>query len=225
MRGVPVMKPFRIILLAAGVVALLVQPVRSEMEEFDTEPMMKELEEKLEVSKEELKKLKPVLESKSRELKGAINDTVDQGFADMESMAKELEAASEEAGKQLEAALNSDQVKELKAYLARLDKEALEEVRNELVKEMTALLELSEKQVRELEPILKEQLDKMSDLLGRFAKDTGKAYEEFRKEYGKVAEETQKRLEKALDKAQLEKLEKRLEETREKIHKKLFPGG
>lgn len=191
--------------------------------EFDTEKMLSDLEKKLEMSKEELEKLKPVLESKSKELKGAINDTVNQGFAEMETMAKELEAASEKAGKELEAALNSDQVKELKAYLGRLDKEALEEVRKGLVKEMETLLELSEKQIKELEPILKEQLEELSALVGRFAKDSGKAWEDFQKEYGKIAAETRGRLEKALDKGQLEKLEKRMEETREKIHRKIFP--
>jgi hypothetical protein len=66
-------------------------------------------------------------------------------------------------------------------------------------------------------------MDKMSELLGRFAKDTGRAYEEFRKEYAAIAWDTRSRLEKALDPSQLEKLEKRMEETREKIHKKLFP--
>lgn len=47
-------------------------------------------------------------------------------------MAKDLEAASEKAGKELEAALDSNQVRELKAYLGRLDREALEEIRREI---------------------------------------------------------------------------------------------
>ena len=68
-----------------------------------------------------------------------------------------------------------------------------------------------------------EQLEEFGALVDRFAKDSGKAWDEFRAEYGKVAEKTRSRLEKALDKGQLEKLEKRMEETREKIHRKLFP--
>lgn len=217
------MKLMRILCVTVAIV-LLPLGVRAGEGEFDTEKMLSDLEKRLAVSKAELEKLKPVLESKSKELKGTINDTVDQGFAELESMAKELEAASEKAGKELEAALNSDQVKELKVYLSSLDKEALEEVKKELIADMESLLELSEKQIKELEPILREQLDEMSELLSRFAKDSGKAWDEFRQEYGKIADETRSRLEKALDKGQLEKLEKRMEETREKIHRKLFPG-
>jgi hypothetical protein len=90
---------------------------------------------------------------------------------------------------------------------------------------MSVALSFSGKQVAELKPVLEEQLDKMSALLDGFAKGTGRAYEEFRKEYAAIAWETRSRLEKALDPAQLEKLEKRMEETREKLHKKLFPDG
>jgi len=212
-------------ILCATAVAAILLPLWAQAGEgeFDTEKMLSDLEKKLSVSQEELEKIKPVLERKNRELKGVIDDSVDQGFAEMESMAQELEAASEEAGKQLDKALNSQQVKELKAYFARIDKEALEEIRRELVAEMESFLKLTEKQVAELEPILKEQLEEFSALVSRFAKDSGKAWEEFRQEYGKIAAETLSRLEKALDKGQLDKLEKRMEETREKIHKKIFP--
>lgn len=219
------MKTMKILCVTAAAVILLPLGVWAGEGKFDSEKMLSDLEKKLAMSKEEIAKLKPVLESKSREIKGVVSDTVDQGFAELESMAKGLEAASEKAEKQLKEVLNSEQVKELKAYLGKLDKEALEEVREGLVEEMTALLELSGKQVAELKPILEEQFDRMSALLAGFAKDTGRAYEEFRKEYAAIAWETRNRLEKALDPAQLEKLEKRMEETREKIHKKLFPDG
>jgi Na+/phosphate symporter len=217
------MKLVRMLCIAAVAAILLPLWVQAGEGEFDTEKMLSDLEKKLSVSQEELEKIKPVLERKSRELKGVMHDSVDRGFAEMEAMAKDLEAASVKAGKELDATLDSEQVRELKAYLSRLDKEALEEIRRELVAEMESFLKLTEKQVAELEPILKEQLEEFSALVSRFAKDSGKAWDDFQKEYGKIAAETLSRLEKALDKGQLDKLEKRMEETREKIHKKIFP--
>lgn len=221
------MKATKILGAATAVILLLPTWARGGGEEFDAGKMLSDLEKQLRLSKEELEKLRPelerALESKSRELKETVDRKAKEGYLEIESAMKELEKASREAEDKLGEALNSEQVEELKAYLGKLDREAVEEVRRELVAEMAVLLELTEKQVKELEPILKEQVEKTAELVDRFARDSGRAVEEFRKDFAALARESRQSLEKALDPAQLEKLEKRLEENREKIGKKLFP--
>ena len=223
------MKLVRIVIVAAVAVFLLPLWAYGAEAEFDKDKMLNELEKQLRLSKEELSKLGPelekALESKSKELKETINRMVEEGYVELESARKDLEKASEEAKDKLDEALNSEQVRELKAYLKKLDEEALEEARREIVDDLARFLELTGEQVRELEPVIKEQLAKLGDLLSRFAKDSGRVLEEFRKDYEALSRETRKRLDKALDLSQLEKLEKRLEETGEKTRKKLFPGG
>ena len=67
--------------------------------------------------------LEQALEQKSRELKSTINEQVEEGFVELESMSKKLDAASVEARSNLEKALNSEQVKELKTFLASIDED------------------------------------------------------------------------------------------------------
>jgi hypothetical protein len=219
----------KILVVAAVAVFLLPLWAHGEEAKFDSEKLFSELEKQLRLSKEELDRLKPelekALESKSKELKKTIDRMVEEGYVELESAQKDLEKASEEAKDKLDEALNSEQVTELKAFLEKLDEEALEEARREIIADLERFLELTGEQVRELEPVIREQLEKLSDLLSRFMKDSGRALEEFRRDYEDLSRETKKRLEKALDPSQLEKLEKHLEETGEKIQGKLFPGN
>ena len=91
------------------------------------------------MSKEKYEQMKPeleqALEQKSRELKVTINEQVEEGFVELESMSKKLDAASVEARSNLEKALNSEQVQELKTFLASIDEEAIREAREKLLNE------------------------------------------------------------------------------------------
>ena len=74
--------------------------------DFDTEKMLSDLEQQLRLSSEKFNEMKPeleqALEQKSSELKTTINEQVEEGFVELESMSKKLDTASAEARSNLE---------------------------------------------------------------------------------------------------------------------------
>ncbi len=201
-------------------------PAQAAQEEFDADKLIGDLEQQLRLKKEEYDRLKPELEQtlseKSRTLKESIHETVDKGFVELESMTKELSAATEQAEAKLQEALNSEQMQELKDYLGKVDKQAIEQARQELINELTEMMELSAEQIEKIKPVLQDTIDKQSELLRRFVADTERSFDEFRKEYEALGQDTQRRLQEFLDSEQMEKLKKRLEEIRENIRSKVF---
>ena len=92
----------------------------AENETFNTEKMISDLNDKIELSKEQWEKLKPVLDEKSDELKKSIDEYVDKGYIQMEKMSGKLEEVSKDTEKKLEAFLNSEEMQKLKNYLNEL---------------------------------------------------------------------------------------------------------
>jgi hypothetical protein len=220
------MKPLPILCVIAALAVAQLQPAYAQKEEFDTDKMLKDLEQQLRLKKDEYDKLKPELEqalqAKSKELNQSINEAVDKGFVELEKMSKEMEAASEQARQELEKALNSEQVQELKAFLNKLDKDAIKAVYQELLDELTKLLALTQEQIEKIGPVIKQALEKQAELLRRFAQDTGKKFEQFRKEYEALSADTQRKLKDTLDSGQLEKMDKHMEDIKDKIQDKVF---
>ena len=194
--------------------------------DFDAEKMMSDLEKQLRLSSEKFEKMKPdlekALEEKSKELKSSINKQVEEGFVELESMSKKLDATSAEAKRNLEEALNSDQVKELKAYLASIDEEAIKEAREKLLKELTKQLELTADQLEKLKPILRDYMVQASELLKQFSKEGSRAFDEYGEKSELLAKDMKDRLQEALDSKQMMELEKQLKDVSEKIKEKVF---
>lgn len=194
--------------------------------DFDAEKMLSDLEKQLRLSSEKFEKMKPdlekALEEKSKELKSSINKQVEEGYVELESMSKKLDATSAEAKRNLEEALNSDQVKELKAYLASIDEEAIKEAREKLLNELTKQLELTADQLEKLKPILRDYMVQASELLKQFSKEGSRAFDEYHEKSELLAKDMKGRLQEALDSKQMKELEKQLKEVSEKIKEKVF---
>jgi hypothetical protein len=189
----------------------------AENETFNTEKMISDLNDKIELSKEQWEKLKPVLGEKSDELKRSIDEYVDKGYIHMEEMSGKLKEVGKDTEKKLEAFLNSEEMQKLKNYLNELDEEAIKEAKDRLVAEFSEILVLTEEQVDKLKPVLEDSMSQMSEMIQELADRGSSGWEEFKKQYKALTEALKKKLEDTLDKQQMERFEQYKQDKRDKI--------
>jgi hypothetical protein len=189
----------------------------AENETFNTEKMISDLNDKIELSKEQWEKLKPVLDEKSDELKRSIDEYVDKGYIHMEEMSGKLKEVGKDTEKKLEAFLNSEEMQKLKNYLNELDEEAIKEAKDRLVAEFSEILVLTEEQVDKLKPVLEDSMSQMSEMIQELADRGSSGWEEFKKQYKALTEALKKKLEDTLDKQQMERFEQYKQDKRDKI--------
>jgi hypothetical protein len=189
----------------------------AENETFNTEKMISDLNDKIELSKEQWEKLKPVLDEKSDELKRSIDEYVDKGYIHMDEMSGKLKEVGKDTEKKLEAFLNSEEMQKLKNYLNELDEEAIKEAKDRLVAEFSEILVLTEEQVDKLKPVLEDSMSQMSEMIQELADRGSSGWEEFKKQYKALTEELKKKLEDTLDKQQMERFEQYKQDKRDKI--------
>jgi len=190
--------------------------------DFDTDKMIADLEKKLELSAVKLEKLRPALEEKSREIEKDPEDSINKGYAEVQSFSGKLQAASRKAEKQLGEVLNSDEVKELKEYLASIDKEAIREVQEELADTLTEWLEMTEEQIASFKPALEESFRELGEMLDSLVKEGEENLDEFKSQFDELNNALKKKLEDSLESDQLEKLEQNRKELKKRISKELF---
>ena len=215
------------IVMASAMAALLVTaPLHADEADFDPAKMLSDLEQQLRMTREQYEKARPemqkAMQEKSRELKASIDRQVDEGYLQLEAMSKEMSQASERLRKDLEQSLNSEQAQELKAYLEGLDRQAVEDATRKLLDELTVLLALTASQIEELKPVLRDYLGRAGTLLQEFIRDSSRTFEEYRREYEAAARELRDQLNDTLDSMQMEKLDRRLDEIKEKVHDQVF---
>lgn len=215
------------IVMASAMAALLVTaPLHADEADFDPAKMLSDLEQQLRMTREQYEKARPEMEKamqeKSRELKASIDRQVDEGYLQLEAMSKEMSQASERLRKDLEQSLNSEQAQELKTYLEGLDRQAVEDATRKLLDELTVLLALTASQIEELKPVLRDYLDQAGTLLQEFIRDSSRTFEEYRREYEAAARELRDQLNDTLDSMQMDKLDRRLDEIKEKVHDQVF---
>lgn len=191
-------------------------------ENFDSEKMMSELEKQLELSNEQMSKLKPAIDAKSKELKKSMHDAIDQGFVELEELAEKLDTVSKEAEQKVKEFLNSEEMARLKEYLNRVDEQAIREVKEKLIAELTAVLDLTQEQVLKLKPILEDSLTQISQLLNKLASEGSSSWEKFKQQYEELVRELRDKLEGTLNQEQMDRFEKYNEEKEEKIRTELF---
>lgn len=190
--------------------------------EFDAEKMLTELEQQLELSSDKLSKLKPAIDAKSAELKQSIDASVEQGFMELGALTQQLDAASKEAQSRLKEALSSDEMKQLKAYLSKIDRDAVASIREQLVAELEKLLKLSESQIAKLKPVLEDAFNQLGEMLDRLAQEGARSLEKFKMEYEGLSLDLKQKLAETLDGEQMKSLEMHRAELRERIDKVLF---
>ena len=211
------MKTFKVIGATAMAAFLAGTPAYADMEEFDTEKMLTDLENQLKLSSEELAKLKPALDAKSKELKKSINESVDRGFVELEALTSQLDAASKEAQAQLKEAFSSEEMQQLRDYLNKIDKEAIKQATDELVARLTDFLKLTETQILELKPMLEDAFNRLGEMLSKLAQQGNMSLEEFKNNYEALSEELRQKLESTLDREQIKSFNQHRQELRENI--------
>lgn len=211
------MKTFKVIGATAMAAFLAGTPAYADMEEFDTEKMLTDLENQLKLSSEELAKLKPALDAKSKELRKSINESVDRGFVELEALTSQLDAASKEAQAQLKEAFSSEEMQQLRDYLNKIDKEAIKQATDELVAQLTAFLKLTETQILELKPMLEDAFNRLGEMLSKLARQGNMSLEEFKNNYEALSEELRQKLESTLDREQIKSFNQHRQELRENI--------
>lgn len=189
---------------------------------FDPDKMIADLEKKLELSREQWEKLKPVLEQRSKELQEIIHESVDKGYMELEEVSEKLEAMSDDAERKVKEVLSSEETQKLRDYLSEIDKDAIEEAKNRMVAELTLLLELSEEQAAKIKPVLEDSMTRLSTLFNELAKEGSKSWEKFRQNFEQLATDLQNSLQESLDNEQMKRLEEYNEEQKVKIQKALF---
>jgi len=205
-------------------ITLFAVPVLASNEEqgIDSEKMIEELEKRLQLSRDQWEKLKPVLDEKSRELKQSMHESIDKGYVKLEELSKELGKVSENAEKKLQEVLTSDEAQKFREYLGKVDKEAVQEAKDKMVAELTALLELTEKQAAKLKPVLDDTLAHMTVLFNEFVQEGSKNWETFSKEFEKLTRDLTESLQGTLDNEQMKRLEQYNKEQKVKIQKAFF---
>ena len=106
--------------------------------------------------------------------------------------------------------------------MGNIDKEAIDEAKIRIVTEVSALLELTEAQMKELKPVFEESLDRLDVMLKDLAAEGAGSWEKFTEQYEQLTGELRTRLQSILDEVQLEKLEKYNGDKKEKIKKQLI---
>ncbi len=191
-------------------------------EDFDSDKMIADLEKELELSTKKLDQLRPALEDKSRKIEKDLEESLNKGYAEMQSLSGKLEEASRQAEKQLEEVLNSEEIQELKQYLASIDKEAIRQVQEELADALTEWLEMTEEQIASFKPALEESFRELGELLSALAAEGEKNLEAFKEQFDDLNNALKEKLEDSLESDQLEKLEQNREELKRKISEELF---
>ncbi|WP_163339313.1 hypothetical protein [Desulfopila sp. IMCC35008] len=212
-------------ILTFGIMMTLITPAYTSFatgdETLNSEELMKELEETVKLNSEKMAKLKPEIDATSEKLKTMVHESVDKGFVRMEEFSKRFDEISKETEVKVKEFLTSEEYEKFKGYLTQIDKEALQEAKNQISEDLNELLGLSEEQLNELKPVLEENLNKMAEMLDTFAKEGAKSWAEVASKYDELSEELKEKLKTILDSSQLEKLDKYKQEKRGKLQKEL----
>lgn len=217
------MKAIRTLLLSCCVLLYgAAASADSHEKSFDSEKMISELEKQMELSREQWEKLKPVLEQKSREMKQSLHESIDKGYAELDKLSKQLEAMSEDAERKAQEMLSSEEAQKIREYLSSIDEEAIDEAKDKMVAELTALLELTEAQIAKVKPILEDSISQLNMMLQKLAREGNRSWETFKQDFDRLTSDLKDKLQETLDSKQMERLEEYNDEQKEKIQKTLF---
>lgn len=221
MRGL--IKSFVYLFLLPVVLATAAIPVYSaDSEEFSSEKMISDLEKKMDLTREQWEKLKPVLDEKSKELSLEMKDSVDRGFAELDKMTKKFDSMSKDAEQKVKDLLNSEEAMKLREHLAKIDQEAIDKAKEEMIAELNGLLELTEEQAKKLQPVLEDSFNQLSDKILGLAEEGTRNWMEFKEEFDKLTQDLYDKVKETLNQEQMQKLEKYNEEQKEDIQRTLF---
>jgi len=204
------------------VLSLLVSSAAAADKQFDTKQMLSDLESKLKLTAEQLSELKPAIDAKSVEMKKSMHESVDKGFVQLDALSEKLDKVSKDTEKKAEKFLNSEDMKKLKDYLGKIDGKAVKEMKNKVIAEFSAVLDLTEAQANKLKPVLEESVTELADIFAGLAEEGKSNWESVKQQYEQFSKDLKAKLQDTLDKKQMEKLKKYNEENKVKVQQALY---
>ncbi|MCP3888969.1 MAG: hypothetical protein GY702_08860 [Desulfobulbaceae bacterium] len=191
-------------------------------EQFDSEKIISELEEKSGLSREQISQLKPEIEAKSAQLKTDIKESIDEGFLRLEELSAKLDTATKGTEEKVKQLLNSEEYLKFKDFLLSIDKKAVKNVKNSLTEELSSVLQLTEEQAEKLKPVLEDSVNQLTELVGNLTKSGKSALDDFKVQYENLSKRLRDKLKDTLDSKQLDRLDEYNKEKKEKITQRLF---
>jgi len=189
---------------------------------FDTEAMISNLEKSIDLSREKWEKLKPVLAEKSQAMKQELQESIDNGYLELEELGRQFDNKSKDAEARFKEMLSSDEAMKVREYLSKLDKQAIEQYKEKLVAELNDVLALTEEQAAKLKPVIEDSLTKMSDLINETVKQGNRSWVEFTSKFEQLSKEFKDKLNETLNQDQQQRFEEYNQKQKEKIHQALF---
>lgn len=216
------MRSIKLFLTAVIAGSLCITGVSAGDKEFDSEKILSDLEYNLELTNEQLARLKPAIDEKSSDLKKSMHESIDKGFVQWDKLSAKFDKVSKDAEKKAGEILNSEEMTKLKDYLNKIDKKAVKEMKDRAVADLSAALELTEEQLVKLKPIFEDSYIQLGEILAGLAKEGNKSWEGFKQQYGQLSKDLKGKLQDTLDNNQMKKLEKYNEEKKVKIQEELY---
>ena len=183
------------------------------LEIFIADKVMSAVEPRLNLTTEQRTQLQMVIEMAVSEINKTIVAQAGLGLFDYQSLSRQLGAIAGTAEMRLTEFLDSQQMAEIKRYLAELTTKVVETVREVLFDQITTFLDLTPQQIERFRPIFREEATRWSSLLDRFRV----TFEEFRSDFEALQKETRQKLEGILTEDQMRTLSETQQILREKI--------
>ena len=198
------------LLIIAGIVVTMLLSASdglAQRKKFLSDNLRSDIDKELNLAKEKLSELDPIIQEKSDELLSFIDTEVEKGFLTLDSLSKEAEQKVDELRKELDVVLSDKNIQELTNFLNNLDENMIETIRQEIVNKAAKRLDLDPEQLKKAAPLLISGLDSQRKLLGKFLEQGLGAFDEFVVENDKLLEEMNSGLAKILTPKQMEDLE------------------
>ena len=112
-----------------------------------------------------------------------------------------------------------------KAYFAKLDSEAVEEIKRAAVEKLSNNLGLAPEQIDRFRLVFWEEIEKRSELLSRFTREPELSVKNFVNDWKALQKESLQKLEGTLDAEQIKSLAKHQEELRKLIQSLFSSDG
>jgi hypothetical protein len=190
--------------------------------ELDPEALVGELERRFaEIEGEIPDEVRQPLEETIAELRGIIDASEQDGYADLESVAAELAAVSAALVTRLAETLSDEQMARLREFLDKIDRDAVAALRDELIERFRQRLLLSQEQLEVLKPLLENSLARLSQLREGLG-EGGVDLEEYQRRYAEIRDDIAARLREVLDDSQYESFQQWAGQADQRIREKYF---
>lgn len=206
------------VLLVSGVAAQEPQDKR----DFQPAQFLTDLRERLKLTEDQTAQIRPLIQEQVQNLRDLMEQYKTQGIAGRQSLQAEIQKFREEVKSKITPLLTDAQKQELQKYYEEIREKANETVKEGIVKNFADRLKLTQEQLKQVTPVLKENIEKRRELVEKFQEQGREAIKSFREEHQKLEEETAQRLKDLLNSDQLKELQELQEELKEKIRQQLL---